>query len=433
MATRNEYLREWRYADSKQRMLLPKIRRKLQRLPDKIDDVRHAFPPSYGRLNPRRVARLHREIEQWKQEGYWKNEDLAAKAQQLRRRLYINSQEAFNSMLYAAYTETYYDILEMVLPEYYEIAQKKHENIAKTLTNQAENVTITQYIDPYQDILPTGSTIAQGLYVEAAHRARIMARTVNIVYGEDDEEYRGVPRLITQEIQRAQNGLLRQSSGGGYHGILDNAMTFTMGFSALAAMVAGNALYRFNAIIDEVTTETCAALDGQIFKASEAVFGLNFPPIVIPPHFCRSWVSTELHDTTERDKIREQHKQAQLRKDYENSINSGKLSALVSFDDYSKAIGEFERKLLGLKTADGIEIKGWTKHFPERYFGSVEDKRSGVPLNKIIEALTTDANPTISKERNSQVYRTSGVKVSLNPTTNKLIQVSPQSMKRKRK
>ena len=116
--------------------------------------------------------------------------------------------------------------------------------------------------------------------------------------------------------------------------------------------------------------------------------------------------------------------------DYNKSINSGKLSPLVSFDDYLSAIRAFDEKLIGLTTSDGNKIKGYSKHFIERYFGSVSERRSGVDLHMITEALTTDKNPKISQKGHSARYITSGAEVSLNPKTGNLIQTNPHDRRK---
>ncbi|MCL1987281.1 MAG: hypothetical protein FWG64_04845 [Firmicutes bacterium] len=48
--------------------------------------------------------------------------------------------------------------------------------------------------------------------------------------------------------------------------------------------------YLFIAKVDERTTDSCFGLNGKIFKVSEAILGVNVPPIFDPPHPCRSIV-----------------------------------------------------------------------------------------------------------------------------------------------
>ncbi|MCL1988279.1 MAG: hypothetical protein FWG64_09970 [Firmicutes bacterium] len=52
--------------------------------------------------------------------------------------------------------------------------------------------------------------------------------------------------------------------------------------------------FLFIAVLDDRTTQTCTNLNGQIFKVSEAVLGVNVPPIANPPHPCRSIIVFDL-------------------------------------------------------------------------------------------------------------------------------------------
>jgi SPP1 gp7 family putative phage head morphogenesis protein len=54
--------------------------------------------------------------------------------------------------------------------------------------------------------------------------------------------------------------------------------------------------YFFIAVLDNRTTNTCRNLDGQIFKMSERIDGVNFPPILSPPHPCRSTTAPYLEN-----------------------------------------------------------------------------------------------------------------------------------------
>ena len=65
-------------------------------------------------------------------------------------------------------------------------------------------------------------------------------------------------------------------------------------------------------------------------------------------------------------------------------------------------------------------------------FGSVEERRSGVSIEDVKQALTTpvEIKDTILKgNRISQVFVGEHVKVSLNPDTCSLVQVNPDKKK----
>ena len=84
-------------------------------------------------------------------------------------------------------------------------------------------------------------------------------------------------------------------------------------------------------------------------------------------------------------------------------------------------------ELIGIKTQNGILIQGKTYHFIDRVFGSVEERRSGVSIEDVKQALTTpvEIKDTILKgNRISQVFVGEHAKVSVNPDSNILIQVN---------
>ena len=127
-------------------------------------------------------------------------------------------------------------------------------------------------------------------------------------------------------------------------------------------------------------------------------------------------------------------------KDYKLSVTNGNISPLVSFDDYQNSKEIFNKELIGLKTSTRIEIKSYSKHFIERYFGgrkqyiyginsSDDYYRSGVELKSIISALTSDNNPIHRFNKNnteSLVYKGLKAKVSINPITGNIIQTNPR-------
>lgn len=84
-------------------------------------------------------------------------------------------------------------------------------------------------------------------------------------------------------------------------------------------------------------------------------------------------------------------------------------------------------ELIGIKTQNGILIQGKIYHFIDRVFGSVEERRSGVSIEDVKQALTTpvEIKDTILKgNRISQVFVGEHAKVSVNPDSNILIQVN---------
>ena len=116
-------------------------------------------------------------------------------------------------------------------------------------------------------------------------------------------------------------------------------------------------------------------------------------------------------------------------KDYKASVTHGDLSPLVSFKDYTGVKAVFDNKLVGMETSDGIIIGGYKSHFVDRYFGSVEQRRSGVELDDIVNALLSDKNPSSRISINgykSQKYKGANAIVTINPNTGNLIQTNPR-------
>lgn len=111
-------------------------------------------------------------------------------------------------------------------------------------------------------------------------------------------------------------------------------------------------------------------------------------------------------------------------KAYTRSIKSGELTPLADFKLYTDIGTEIDKTLVGKKTANGIEIIGASKHFIARVIGSVEQRRNGVSLSSIKEAIL---HPTeIKRLEKSEKYILDGVcSVSVNQETGLLIQVNP--------
>ena len=112
------------------------------------------------------------------------------------------------------------------------------------------------------------------------------------------------------------------------------------------------------------------------------------------------------------------------------------LIELQDFETYKNMSDRIDKELIGIKTQNGILIQGKTYHFIDRVFGSVEERRSGVSIEDVKQALTTpvEIKDTILKgNRISQVFVGEHVKVSVNPDSNILIQVNPNHRKYRNK
>ncbi|MCI8857671.1 MAG: hypothetical protein HFH26_14180 [Clostridiaceae bacterium] len=117
---------------------------------------------------------------------------------------------------------------------------------------------------------------------------------------------------------------------------------------------------------------------------------------------------------------------------YKRAIQIGELTSFADFEFYQQVSREIDEKLVGLTTSNGIKITGKSNHFISRVIGSIEQRRSGVDIQAVSEALT---NPdaivypvkTYKDGSISQKFRYSGVEVSINPYTGNLIQTNPKS------
>lgn len=133
---------------------------------------------------------------------------------------------------------------------------------------------------------------------------------------------------------------------------------------------------------------------------------------------------------------------------YARGINKGDISALVGFDNY-KDNAEKLRSLVGQKTSDGLEIKGFSTHMVDRLIGqmsysemglrSKEERkgiRFGVTKDMVQDALKNGEITNRQYDDNgneiSRVYKTSVCKVAFNPTTGNMIQTNPYYEKEKK-
>lgn len=122
-------------------------------------------------------------------------------------------------------------------------------------------------------------------------------------------------------------------------------------------------------------------------------------------------------------------------KAYSSSIRSGELSAFADFDLYQSTSKEMDDKLLGIVTSNNITITGKSKHSIARVIGSVEQRRNGVQVSDILDALTNSESEILPvrqmKNGRSQKFRNKVVEVSVNPDTGNIIQVNPVHSRRK--
>ena len=146
--------------------------------------------------------------------------------------------------------------------------------------------------------------------------------------------------------------------------------------------------------------------------------------------FSRNNASQEISFTSGKNerKIRSENNALWLRIGYDRAVEKGDLSALTGFDHYVNVASQIDQSIVGTTTSDGVAIKGYVSHFIDRIIGSYEQKREGVDIQDVLNALQ---NPDSIKDtmRSSGIgrqYIAKNCKVVLNPENGKLIQVSPK-------
>ena len=245
------------------------------------------------------------------------------------------------------------------------------------------------------------------------------------------------------------------------------------------------------ATLDSHTTEICQEMDGKHFEISKWEVGVNAPPFhpwcrsTTVPYFddefdavgeraargadgktyyipadmkYKDWkqkfVKDSISDDTKKNYVKyqqvlgdnspsiEEFAKIQYNEDdwkafkaYTSSIKSGELTPLADFKLYQNISKEMDEKLVGIVTSNGITITGKSNHSIARVIGSVEQRRSGVSADDVLDALTNkDAEILPVKELKngkSQKFKNQKVEVSINPDTGNVIQVNPTHDRKK--
>ena len=83
--------------------------------------------------------------------------------------------------------------------------------------------------------------------------------------------------------------------------------------------------------------------------------------------------------------------------------------------------------LFPLHTSQGTKISGKSDHFTNRIIGSVDQRRSGVSVDDVIDALKNPVTVTSRTGENLTSVRYVGkaATVTINPDTGNLIQTNP--------
>lgn len=133
-------------------------------------------------------------------------------------------------------------------------------------------------------------------------------------------------------------------------------------------------------------------------------------------------------------------KERRLYDGYVKAVNKGNISPLVGYDKFKEVADDIEKKFVGIKTADGLEVKGYTSHFVDRVIGQQSSDspprkkvRNGVNYKDIEDALKNPKSigPIVEKDNGnrSKLYFGKNAAVSYNPDTQELVQVQPKRTK----
>lgn len=119
-----------------------------------------------------------------------------------------------------------------------------------------------------------------------------------------------------------------------------------------------------------------------------------------------------------------------LVKDYVKSRSNNMISIFTPYSQYKEYKNIIDTDIIGLTTSNGIKIKGQSKHFIERVFGTSKDPntgraRDGVAINDIKDAILNGVVRTRKTDPNSIKLVTDRCMVSINPNTGVLIQTNP--------
>ena len=137
----------------------------------------------------------------------------------------------------------------------------------------------------------------------------------------------------------------------------------------------------------------------------------------------------------EYSKIRSKPKDYKLYKAYVSSIKSGELTPLASFELYREVSDKMDKKLKSIVTSNGITISGKTNHAIARVIGSVEQKRNGVKVGDILDALTSNESQVSSVKESANgksiKFKNEKVEVSVNVDTGTIIQANPVHSKKR--
>ena len=120
---------------------------------------------------------------------------------------------------------------------------------------------------------------------------------------------------------------------------------------------------------------------------------------------------------------------------YARSIEKGELTPLADFSLYQNTSAKMDAMLVGHITKNGLVVSGKSKHSVVRAIGSLSERRSGVRVEDILDALSNPVRvDPIAYNFNGKSQRIFGKNavVTINPDTGIIIQVNLPKIKKRR-
>jgi len=233
---------------------------------DAIKETGYAFDPAYRK-------KLHRQLSL--KSAVSRLEALQANVQWQIEKLYAQEQDAFRDGLSGIYEESYYKAtfdLQQGLGFGSPFTALNTRVIEKAVSEKwlGENYSDRIWDNKDRLTLILQQTIPQG--IAAGQNPRIIGKTIH-------------DRMFGQGKAKGNGGMLWRSislARTEFNHITNSATWDTYVESGVVEW------YQFLATLDHRTTDSCQNLDLKIFKLSEKMEGINYPPISSPPHPCRS-------------------------------------------------------------------------------------------------------------------------------------------------
>lgn len=270
-----DYEKYWKDADETQEKVFEYLAEKVREISKEIYSITRSYKNFEDAVDPEYI---HLILLDARDNEWYSNQQLQNNGRIWLTRRIIPPTTAFELELSVMMSKMYFQISRYVMDIYNQVAldYSQKQDIKFDI---GDYTLLTKY--------PNGSSANTMMFVEAEHRVRRFSRTlVGLI---DAKLFTGMNMpSIQKELKALQNALLAKSSKGGWHGILDQIMVFGIGYALSNAY--DDRGYTFYGISDENQTDACRELKGRRFKSSEIQWGVNFPPIINPPHPCRSWV-----------------------------------------------------------------------------------------------------------------------------------------------